>query len=185
MTYELQYRKVGDTTWLNAPDVGTSTSATIEDLVAGDEYELRVRAKNAEGVSDRFFWIHPAPPKLCTPRAGPRWSIEQGAPPSISRSPRRTACKPATTGCRSTGTISRHTFDGGRAATSTACDQQAGNHFAMDIWSDGATMYVWYDDRKIYAYRMSDGTRDTSRDLTLSYRNINTLSAQFHACGGV
>ena len=41
-----------------------------------------------------------------------------------------------------------------------------------DLWSDGTTLWVADDtDDKLYAYRMSDKTRDSTKDFTLDARN--------------
>ena len=44
----------------------------------------------------------------------------------------------------------------------------AGNNFPLGIWSDRTTMWVAdsFDDM-LYAYRLSDGTRDAGKDITL------------------
>ena len=40
------------------------------------------------------------------------------------------------------------------------------------IWSDGTTMWVADDvDAKLYAYKMSDQTRDSDKDVTLHRMN--------------
>ena len=55
--------------------------------------------------------------------------------------------------------------------------KQAGNHAPTGLWSDGTTMWVSEDwGRKIFAYRMSDGTRDGSKDIQLSASNIRRVS---------
>ena len=47
----------------------------------------------------------------------------------------------------------------------------AGNKNSAGIWSDGTTMWVADpDDRKIYAYRMSDAMRDPANDFNLDNR---------------
>ena len=48
----------------------------------------------------------------------------------------------------------------------------AGNRDPVGIWSDGTTMWVadWGDD-KVYAYRMSNRTRDSGKDFGLGYTN--------------
>ena len=48
----------------------------------------------------------------------------------------------------------------------------AGNTSPWGIWSDGTTMWVAdLNDDKIYAYRMSDMSRDSSKDITLAAGN--------------
>ena len=48
----------------------------------------------------------------------------------------------------------------------------AGNLNPRGIWSDGATMYVvdWFDER-VYAYRMSNKSRDSAKDFSLGGAN--------------
>ena len=42
------------------------------------------------------------------------------------------------------------------------------------IWSDGTTMWVNdFDDNKLYAYRLSNGSRDTSKEIALTSANTN------------
>ena len=50
----------------------------------------------------------------------------------------------------------------------------AQNETAVGIWSNGATMWVADDDEKLYAYQLSDGSRDSSKDF-------DTLSAAGNA----
>ena len=48
----------------------------------------------------------------------------------------------------------------------------AGNEHLDTIWSDGTTMWVTdYTDDKLYAYKMSDKTRDTAKDISLHTSN--------------
>ena len=48
----------------------------------------------------------------------------------------------------------------------------AGNRMPSGIWSDGTTMWVAdVDDDKIYAYKMSDKSRDSGKDITLDSGN--------------
>ena len=47
--YNLQYRKNGETSWTQAGYAGTDTRTTLTGLTVGTSYEVRVRAKNAEG----------------------------------------------------------------------------------------------------------------------------------------
>ena len=47
--YNLQYRKNGETSWAQAAYTGTDTRTTLTGLTVGTSYEVRVRAKNAEG----------------------------------------------------------------------------------------------------------------------------------------
>ena len=48
----------------------------------------------------------------------------------------------------------------------------AGNDHLDTIWSDGTTMWVTdYTDDKLYAYKMSDKTRDTAKDISLHTSN--------------
>ena len=42
-----------------------------------------------------------------------------------------------------------------------------GNDHARDIWSDGATAWVLDEDAKVYAYNLSDGSRDADGDFYL------------------
>ena len=49
--YDVQYRESG-ANWQNTAHVGTATTNRVENLVADTEYEVRVRATNAEGSSD-------------------------------------------------------------------------------------------------------------------------------------
>ena len=50
----------------------------------------------------------------------------------------------------------------------------AGNNDIRGICSNGTTMFVTdHDDDKIYAYKMSDTTRDSAKDLTLHSTNDN------------
>ena len=49
--YDVQYRETG-TNWQFASHVGTTTTKRIENLSPGVDYEVRVRATNAEGSSD-------------------------------------------------------------------------------------------------------------------------------------
>ena len=46
-----------------------------------------------------------------------------------------------------------------------------GNGAPQGIWSDGTTLWVADFDRKLYAYNLSDGTRDADRDITLGGQN--------------
>ena len=46
------------------------------------------------------------------------------------------------------------------------------NGYPTGIWSDGTTLWVAdFEDRKLYAYRMSDRSRDSDRDFTLDAAN--------------
>ena len=48
----------------------------------------------------------------------------------------------------------------------------AGNTKPRGVWSDGTTMWVANEaNDKVYAYRMSDGTHDAARDITLATVN--------------
>ena len=48
----------------------------------------------------------------------------------------------------------------------------AGNNLPRGVWSDGATMWVLdWDDDKIYAYTVSDQSRDPARDFSLHADN--------------
>ena len=48
----------------------------------------------------------------------------------------------------------------------------AGNEGSSGIWSDGTTMWVAdYSPRKLYAYRLTDGTRDTTKEFNLATAN--------------
>ena len=49
--YDVRYRKIGDSTWLEIADVTKSTtrSVTLTGLTAGKKYEVQVRAENGEG----------------------------------------------------------------------------------------------------------------------------------------
>ena len=48
----------------------------------------------------------------------------------------------------------------------------AANDYPTGIWSDGTTMWVAdFEDGKLYAYRMSDRSRDSGRDFTLDADN--------------
>ena len=48
----------------------------------------------------------------------------------------------------------------------------AANGYPTGIWSDGTTMWVAdFEDHKLYAYRMSDRTRDPGKDFTLNAAN--------------
>ena len=47
----------------------------------------------------------------------------------------------------------------------------AGNDDGQGIWSDGTTMWaVNHEDDKVYAYKMSDKSRDSVRDLARIHR---------------
>lgn len=50
-SYEIQYRKSGDTAWLTWPSV-SGTSATVASLQPDTTYQFQVRAKNDAGVSE-------------------------------------------------------------------------------------------------------------------------------------
>ena len=55
----------------------------------------------------------------------------------------------------------------------------AGNGAPQGIWSDGTTAWVAdIADDKIYAYRLSGGTRDAGRDITLA--DAKTMHPQWH-----
>ena len=56
--YDVQYRKSGDTEWNNGPQNRPSARAEITGLEAGTDYDVQVRATNAEGDSD---WSGPGP----------------------------------------------------------------------------------------------------------------------------
>ncbi len=47
--YDVQYRKVGDSSWTSHGFTGTSTSTTLTGLADGKSYEAQVRAVNDEG----------------------------------------------------------------------------------------------------------------------------------------
>ena len=48
----------------------------------------------------------------------------------------------------------------------------AANGYPTGLWSDGTTMWVAdFEDRKLYAYRMSDRSRDAGKDFTLDADN--------------
>ena len=48
--YQVQYRRRGTTSWSSAAPVsGSTTSTYLEELVAGSEYQVRVRAVSAIG----------------------------------------------------------------------------------------------------------------------------------------
>ena len=48
--YQMQYRRSGTTSWSSAAPVsGSTTSTYLEELVAGSEYQVRVRAVSAIG----------------------------------------------------------------------------------------------------------------------------------------
>ena len=48
--YQVQYRRSGTTSWSSAAPVsGSTTSTYLEELVAGSEYQVRVRAVSAIG----------------------------------------------------------------------------------------------------------------------------------------
>ena len=54
----------------------------------------------------------------------------------------------------------------------------AGNHAPTGICSDGTTMFVIdHTDRRAYAYKMSDRTRDTSKDMVLDAANSGAEGA--------
>ena len=58
----------------------------------------------------------------------------------------------------------------------------AGNDHAEGIWSDGTTMWVAdHDDDRIYAYRLSDGTRDEASGFDLYNRLL--FEGNHHARG--
>ncbi len=48
--YDVQYRKQGAADWTSHPFTGTKTMAAIRGLESGADYEVQVRAKNAEGA---------------------------------------------------------------------------------------------------------------------------------------
>ena len=50
-SYDLQYRKSGETSWRNGPQNRPAAIAVITSLEAGGAYEVQVRATNAEGDS--------------------------------------------------------------------------------------------------------------------------------------
>ena len=47
---------------------------------------------------------------------------------------------------------------------------QAGNHSPEHIWSDGTTMWVLDRSRTLYAYRMSDGSREAEKEFMVGQR---------------
>ena len=53
----------------------------------------------------------------------------------------------------------------------------AGNHSPEDIWSNGETMWVYDRSRHIYAYDMSDMSRDVAKEFTIGER--------YHTFGGM
>ncbi len=48
--YEVQYKRTDDDAWVNGPRIGTVRKATIRGLRRGSEYQVRVRAVNANGA---------------------------------------------------------------------------------------------------------------------------------------
>ncbi len=51
-SYDLQYKKTTDSNYANGPQNRTGTSASITGLDANSEYQVQVRASNADGDSD-------------------------------------------------------------------------------------------------------------------------------------
>ena len=50
--YDVEYKRTGDASWTDHGFTGTGTTTTITGLTNGQEYEVQVRARNAEGFSD-------------------------------------------------------------------------------------------------------------------------------------
>ena len=50
-SYDIQYKKMSDTSWINGPQDVTGTSTSIGSLTHSTEYQVQVRATNAEGDS--------------------------------------------------------------------------------------------------------------------------------------
>ena len=75
-----------------------------------------------------------------------------------------------------TVTVTRGTFITSRnPAQDFDTLKTAGNTDIIDLWSDGTTMWVSDDeDDKIYAYKMSDKTRDPSKDFDTSLLRKDT-----------
>ena len=48
--YEVQYKEPDQSEWLDRPYVGVASKATITGLVPGTEYQVRIRAVNANGA---------------------------------------------------------------------------------------------------------------------------------------
>ena len=74
-----------------------------------------------------------------------------------------------------------YTLAGGARDAAKEFNLHANNNYARGIWSDGTTMWVSERDedtsdtdgkneRKLYAYTMADGARDTSREFDLAAR---------------
>ena len=60
----------------------------------------------------------------------------------------------------------------------------AGNRVPTGIWSDGTTMWVAEDDdEKLYAYRLSDGSRDSAKDFDTLKESGNTNPSEIWSDG--
>ncbi len=67
--YDVQYRALGQSAFVDWPHVGTATGATVTGLAAGTVYEVRVRASNGFGAGD---WSGTVRARTAgTPAAGP------------------------------------------------------------------------------------------------------------------
>ena len=67
--YDLRYREQGSSNWIDGPRNVSGTSATITGLNEDTEYEVQVRARNAEGEGD--WSTEDATPPLPPPSVGP------------------------------------------------------------------------------------------------------------------
>ena len=50
--YEVEYRQGTSGVWVPWPHGGTDTTTTITELSAGNDYQVRIRARNADGLSE-------------------------------------------------------------------------------------------------------------------------------------
>ena len=50
--YEVEYRQGASGVWVPWPHGGTDTTTTITELSAGNDYQVRIRARNADGLSE-------------------------------------------------------------------------------------------------------------------------------------
>ncbi len=173
-TYYVRYALTGTTNWNQAGQAtagtsDTSVAVTLHGLTSGGEYDVQASADQRfpDSATESISYAQDGRPSHLdltlasghnTPRglwanADTFWIINDGSNPdndilAYKRTPEG---------------------DFGTRDSDKDIDLDAsGNRDAKGLWSDGTTMFVVdQSDEQVYAYQLSDGTRDTTREFNL------------------
>ena len=157
--FDIQLRRTGTQSdparydWSASTRV-TGTSRLWTGLVAGRSYDARVRAVNSNGTGG---WSD-----IASANGGPSAPTVRDVTVTMSQTYRWPS------GGYTSGTVE---LVGGAGGTATAGDFDLAsvNTTPRGLWSDGTTMWVMdSEDRRIYAYTLATGARDTNKEFSVS-----------------